>query len=73
LQVTRRGEYAFEAKHAELDALRADGADPEDPGEYRAETIFWVPPEARWSHLKGAAPQVDDRSDRRRGDGCRRM
>jgi type I restriction enzyme M protein len=48
---------AFEAKHAELDAERSEGADPEDPDEYRAENIFWVPPEARWSHLKGAAPQ----------------
>jgi type I restriction enzyme M protein len=48
---------AFEAKHAELDAQRGEGADPEDPDEYRAENIFWVPPEARWSHLKAAAPQ----------------
>lgn len=48
---------AFEAKHAELDGQRADGADPEDPDEYRAENIFWVPPEARWSYLKGMAPQ----------------
>jgi type I restriction enzyme M protein len=48
---------AFEAKHAELDAQRDEGADPEDPDEYRAENIFWVPPEARWSYLKGAAPQ----------------
>jgi type I restriction enzyme M protein len=48
---------ALEAKHAELDAQRSEGADPEDPDEYRAENIFWVPPEARWSYLKGAAPQ----------------
>src|SRR5919201_6296104 len=48
---------AFEAKHAELDAQRSEGADPEDPDEYRAENIFWVPPEARWSYLKAAAPQ----------------
>ncbi len=27
---------AFEAKHAELEAQRAQGADPEDPDEYRA-------------------------------------
>jgi type I restriction enzyme M protein len=31
---------AFEAKHAELDAQRSEGADPEDPDEYRAENIF---------------------------------
>ena len=48
---------AFEAKHAELDAQRKQGADPEDPDEYRAATIFWVPKEARWSHLKANAPQ----------------
>jgi len=48
---------AFEAKHAELDAERANGADPEDPDEYRATSIFWVPKEARWSHLKASAPQ----------------
>jgi type I restriction enzyme M protein len=34
---------AFEAKHAELDAQTAQGADPEDPDEYRAASIFWVP------------------------------
>jgi len=48
---------AFEAKHAELDAQRNEGADPEDSDEYRAENIFWVPPESRWSYLKAAAPQ----------------
>ncbi|HSW62289.1 MAG TPA: class I SAM-dependent DNA methyltransferase [Dissulfurispiraceae bacterium] len=48
---------AFEAKHAELEALLAQGADPEDPDEYRAFSIFWVPKEARWSYLKANAPQ----------------
>jgi len=48
---------AFEAKHTDLDAQRAEGADPEDPDEYRAENIFWVPREARWSFLKANAPQ----------------
>src|SRR5437660_9733113 len=48
---------AFEAKHAELDAQRAQGANPEDPDEYRAVSIFWVPKEARWAHLKASAPQ----------------
>ena len=43
---------AFEAKHAELEAEKAQGADPEDPDEYRAASIFWVPKEARWAHLK---------------------
>jgi type I restriction enzyme M protein len=48
---------AFEAKHAELEAQRIDGADPEDRDEYRAASIFWVPKEARWEHLKANAPQ----------------
>ena len=49
---------AFEEKHAALLAEKAQGADPEDPDEYRAENIFWVPPEARWPHLKAQAPRA---------------
>ncbi|HEX5385513.1 MAG TPA: type I restriction-modification system subunit M N-terminal domain-containing protein [Gemmatimonadales bacterium] len=41
---------AFEEQHAKLVADKKSGADPEDPDEYRALAIFWVPPEARWSH-----------------------
>jgi type I restriction enzyme M protein len=48
---------AFEEKHAKLEAKRDQGADPEDPDEYRAQNIFWVPPEARWPHLKAQARQ----------------
>jgi type I restriction enzyme M protein len=48
---------SFEEHHAKLEAERAQGADPEDPDEYRALSIFWVPPEARWSHLKAQAKQ----------------
>src|SRR5271169_2840206 len=48
---------AFEAKRVELEKQEAQGADPEDPDEYRAASIFWVPKEARWSHLKDNAPQ----------------
>ena len=48
---------AFEEMHARLEAERDEGADPEDPDEYRAENIFWVPPEARWSGLKAQARQ----------------
>ena len=48
---------AFESKHAELEAQRDQGANPEDPDEYRAASIFWVPKEARWAHLKDNAPQ----------------
>ena len=50
---------AFEEKHATLLAEKAQGADPEDPDEYRAQSIFWVPPEARWPHLKAQARVID--------------
>ncbi len=49
---------AFEEQHAKLEMDRALGADPEDPDEYRALNIFWVPPEARWSYLKKSARQI---------------
>jgi type I restriction enzyme M protein len=48
---------AFEEKHAALVADKKSGADPEDPDEYRADNIFWVPKEARWAHLQGKAKQ----------------
>src|SRR6059036_1232042 len=50
---------AFEAKHDELVAQTTQGADSEDPDEYRAASIFWVPKEARWAHLKARAPQPE--------------
>ena len=46
---------AFEAKRAAL--LEEDLADAEDPEEYLAENVFWVPKEARWSHLQARARQ----------------
>ena len=48
---------AFEEQHAKLIAEQESGADPEDPDEYRALSIFWVPSEARWDHLKAQAIQ----------------
>ncbi len=48
---------AFEEQHALLEAEQVHGADPEDPDEYRAENIFWVPKEARWSNLVANAKQ----------------
>lgn len=48
---------AFEEYHARLLTEVAQGADPEDPDEYRAVNIFWVPQEARWSHLQDNAKQ----------------
>src|SRR5919106_631561 len=49
---------AFEEQHAKLESDKKGGADPEDPDEYRAHSIFWVPPESRWSHLKAQAKQA---------------
>ena len=49
---------AFEEQHARLETEEAHGADPEDPDEYRAHNIFWVPPEARWYHLKAKQPTI---------------
>ena len=48
---------AFEERHARLEGEQDQGADPEDPDEYRAVSIFWVPREARWGHLKAQARQ----------------
>src|SRR6266699_1900489 len=48
---------AFEEQHAKLEADKKSGADPEDPDEYRAVNIFWVPRDARWSYLKANATQ----------------
>jgi len=46
---------AFEEHRERL--LKEPYADPEDPDEYRAVNIFWVPPEARWSRLQQNAHQ----------------
>jgi len=46
---------SFEARHAEL--LAEDTAAAEDRDEYLADNIFWVPKEARWSHLQANAKQ----------------
>src|SRR5437762_683080 len=50
---------AFEEMRARLLAGKGDyeGSDPEDADEYRAENVFWVPKEARWSHLQASAKQ----------------
>jgi type I restriction enzyme M protein len=46
---------AFEAKRAAL--LKEDAKAAEDPDEYLAENVFWVPKDARWSHLQASARQ----------------
>ena len=48
---------AFEAQHARLET--EDYADPEDPEEYLAANVFWVPPEARWAHLQANAKRPE--------------
>ncbi|MCS7468519.1 type I restriction-modification system subunit M [Stieleria sp. ICT_E10.1] len=50
---------AFEELHQKLIAGEGEyeGADPEDSDEYRAENVFWVPPEARWQHIQDNAKQ----------------
>src|SRR5438093_9706240 len=50
---------AFEEQHARLDAEKANGADPEDPDEYRALSIFWVP--RRAGRTEGPGPAAHDR------------
>jgi len=44
---------AFEAKHKALMAEDAQAA--EDKDEYLADNVFWVPKDARWSHLQASA------------------
>ena len=46
---------AFEEAYAQLEKDIEEGADPEDADEYRAQSIFWVPPEARWPSLQSQA------------------
>lgn len=48
---------AFADRHRQLEAEEAEGADPEDPDEYRAQNVFWVPRDARWKKLQDAAKQ----------------
>jgi type I restriction enzyme M protein len=49
----------FEQLHEQLVAGKGGyaGADPEDPDEYKAENVFFVPAEARWSALQAQAKQ----------------
>lgn len=48
---------AFEELYARLKADEANGADPEDKDEYKAENVFFVPPSARWKFLQSHAKQ----------------
>lgn len=48
---------AFESMYEKLKKGEGEyaGADPEDRDEYRAENVFFVPPEARWAFLQAEA------------------
>lgn len=50
---------SFEELHAKIVEGKGEfkGANPEDPDEYRAENIFFVPQTARWSYLNSRAKQ----------------
>lgn len=48
---------AFEQTRAKLQA--DPYADPEDPEEYQAANVFWVPESARWSRIAAIAKQAD--------------
>ncbi len=50
---------SFEEHRARLIEGKGDyaGANPEDKDEYKAENVFWVPKESRWSKLQANAKQ----------------
>jgi type I restriction enzyme M protein len=50
---------SFAELHTQLIAEIAEGADSEDPDEYRAKNVFWVPQEARWTYLLDNAKQPE--------------
>ena len=58
---------SFEEMYTRLSAGAGHhkGADPEDPDEYLAEHVFWVPKEARWSALQASArlPEIGKKID----------
>jgi len=55
LVLLRHVSHSFEARHGEILAEGVPALVAEDPDEYIAENVFWVPPEARWSHLQANA------------------
>ncbi len=48
---------AFDRMRAELE--KDQYADPDDPEEYQAANVFWVPEAARWSLIAANAKQTD--------------
>jgi len=52
--------YISEAFEAQRQKLAAEPyADPEDPEEYLADHVFWVPSEARWANLQANAKRPE--------------
>lgn len=51
---------SFEELYQKLFGEVAEGADPEDREEYKAENVFFVPADARWTHIVSRAkdPQI---------------
>lgn len=51
---------SFEELYQKLISEVAEGADPEDREEYKAENVFFVPADARWTHIvsKAKDPQI---------------
>jgi len=52
---------AFEVLHSQLVGGQGEyeGADPEDPNEYTAEKVFFVPPVARWKPISDNAKKTE--------------
>jgi type I restriction enzyme M protein len=46
---------AFTERYKQLELEVDEGADPEDPDEYRANNVFWVPQDARWEKIQANA------------------
>ena len=47
-----------EELRARLITEQTEGANPEDPDEYRAENVFWVPPEQNGHDFLGCSGKV---------------
>ena len=50
---------AFAVLHSKLVKEKAEGADPEDPNEYTAEKVFFVPPIARWKPISANVKKTE--------------
>ena len=61
---SRRDELRTELRNAGIPEARIEGDEKnpgllENPDEYTAERVFWVPPEARWQNLQNQATRPD--------------